>query len=80
MIELLRLIVKDYGWIHGTIGLVGNCAFFIGSIFFLPDFEAWKTAGVWLFIGGSLLMLVGAAGDLAVKFFDSSERRSPPAS
>ncbi|MXO65871.1 YrhK family protein [Altericroceibacterium endophyticum] len=74
MKETLSVIVKDYGWIHGGIGVLGNLTFFIGSIFFLPRFEAHLTLGVWLFIAGSLLMMVGAAGDLVVKILDSKDQ------
>lgn len=73
--QLLRLIVQDYGWIHTGIGFVGNLTFFIGSIFFLPAFEPLQTLGVWLFISGSLLMLIGSAGEFAVKVYDAREDR-----
>ena len=52
--------MKDYEWIHICLGLFGNLLFFVGSIFFL--WESWKTVGVWLFIIGSFLMLVGSIG------------------
>ncbi|MBB3034113.1 YrhK family protein [Alteriqipengyuania lutimaris] len=69
----LRLIVKDFGWIHNSLGLLGNVLFFVGSILFLPAFESHQTLGVWLFIMGSFLMLVGALGELGVKIVDSRE-------
>ncbi len=31
--------------------------------------------GVWLFIIGSLLMMMGAIGDIFVKVYESEERR-----
>lgn len=71
----LRTLVQDYGYIHTGISVIGNMTFFIGSIFFLPALEAFKTLGVWLFIIGSFLMLVGALGDLAVKIYDAREDR-----
>lgn len=69
----LRLIVKDFGWIHTSLGLLGNVLFFVGSILFLPAFEAYKTIGVWLFIIGSFLMLIGALGELGVKIVDDRQ-------
>ena len=74
MSDTLRVIVKDYGWIHTSIGLVGNVLFVIGSVFFLPSFSSVETLGVWLFIIGSFLMMIGAAGELGVKIFDKRDR------
>ncbi|AKH42209.1 hypothetical protein FHS61_003026 [Altererythrobacter atlanticus] len=70
MAHPIRILLQEYGWIHGGIGLTGNLAFFVGSILFLPHFEEYKTTGVWLFIAGSFLMLLGAIGDLAAKQLD----------
>ena len=64
---MLRTLLRDYEWIHLGLGLSGNVMFFVGSIFFLPTYEHLQTTGVWLFIFGSFLMLVGAAGNLAKK-------------
>ncbi|MBZ6379344.1 hypothetical protein B5C34_08265 [Pacificimonas flava] len=66
MRNLLKTVVEDYGWIHTGLGLLGNVMFFVGSILFLPQFEQWKTTGIWLFIVGSFLMLVGALGEFVV--------------
>jgi len=66
MSNIVKTIVHDYGWIHLSLGLSGNLAFFVGSILFLPRYEAYKTLGVWLFIVGSFFMLIGAAGRLLV--------------
>ncbi len=72
----IKIIVRDYSWIHLSLGLTGNTLFFLGSVFFLPLFEhvarpewldmKWQTFAVWLFIVGSFLMLVGALGNLLV--------------
>lgn len=62
---MLRTLLRDYEWIHLGLGLTGNLMFFVGSVLFLPAFEPWKTLGVWLFVVGSLLMLVGSAGNFA---------------
>lgn len=69
MSSAIRTLVRDYGWIHTGIGTFGNLTFFVGSILFLPTFEQWKTTGVWLFIIGAFLMLIGSIGDLLVKYW-----------
>lgn len=56
--------LRKFPWAHLGLGILGNTAFFVGSIFFL--YEDLKTAGVWLFIVGSLGMLVGSLGQLLV--------------
>ena len=75
MKSLIKTIVQDYGWIHTAIGAIGNFIFFIGSIFFLPNFHSMLVLGVWLFIIGSLLMMMGAIGEIFVKIYDAEERR-----
>ena len=74
MNNVIRMVVQDYGWIHLSLGLIGNITFFVGSILFLPQFEEYKTIAVWLFIFGSLLMLLGAAGRLLVDLAERSEK------
>ena len=69
----LRLIVKDFGWVHTSLGLLGNVMFFVGSVFFLPSFSSVQTLGVWLFIIGSFLMMIGALGELGVKIVERRE-------
>lgn len=70
----LKIFLRDYGWIHLGLGLIGNGTFFIGSILFLPSLEPYKTLGVWLFILGSFLMLVGSVGRFLVDLFKREER------
>ena len=62
----IRAYVKDNPWIHTVIGLFGNASFFVGSVFFL--FESLQRAGVWLFIAGSLGMLVDSLGNAVARF------------
>jgi hypothetical protein len=76
MKRLIKTLVQDYGWIHTAIGAIGNFIFFVGSIFFLPSEHSMLTAGVWLFIIGSLLMMFGAIGEIFVKIYDAEERRA----
>lgn len=66
MHEVLKVIVNKYGWIHLSLGLLGNVAFLIGSFLFLPAMGPHKVAGVWFFITGSFLMLIGSTGRLLV--------------
>jgi len=75
MNDMLRMIVHEYGWIHRGIGLFGNLAFVVGSVLFLPAFEPWKVAGVWLFIIGAALMFVGALGQFLVNRFERDDDR-----
>jgi len=63
---------KDFEWIHVTLGILGNLTFFVGSIFFF--YESLKTPGIWLFVIGSLLMLIGAIGDGLVKYVNRRQR------
>lgn len=63
---LIGTLVRDYRWIHVTLGIIGNTAFFIGSIFFL--YKSMETPAVWLFIVGSFGMLIGSIGEAIVNF------------
>ncbi|TWT90366.1 hypothetical protein Mal64_07550 [Pseudobythopirellula maris] len=51
--------LRRYAWAFVVVGLAGNAMFFVGSICFLS--ERSQTAGVWMFILGSGLMLVSSA-------------------
>lgn len=56
----IMAVVDNYEWLHTSLGLAGNLAFLVGSVFFLD--EDLKTAGVWLFIVGAAGMLLGSIG------------------
>lgn len=75
MTNLLKTLVHDFGWIHLSLGLLGNALFLIGSVLFLPVFEEQQTIGVWLFITGSFLMLIGAVGRLLVELLELPDTR-----
>jgi hypothetical protein len=62
----LRTIVKEYQWIHLVLGIMGNITFLIGSILFLS--ESLQHAGTWMFIVGSIGMLIGNLGSALVKY------------
>ena len=70
MSRLASTVVHEYGWIHTGLGLFGNINFLAGSVLFLPQFEQWKTLGVWLFIVGAAFMMFGAIGDFLVKVYE----------
>ena len=70
----IKTLVQEFGWVHTGIGLIGNATFLAGSVLFLPAFEPWKTFGVWLFIVGAGLMLVGSLGELMVKVYAARAR------
>ncbi|MGD8568416.1 MAG: YrhK family protein [Gammaproteobacteria bacterium] len=73
MRNAIKVLVQDYGWIHLSLGLLGNMTFFVGSVMFLPRFEQYKIAGIWLFIVGSFLMLLGSIGRLLVDVWEEEE-------
>jgi|TARA_R100000049_G_scaffold5302_1_gene15179 hypothetical protein len=50
--------------------------FFVGSVFFLLAFDSYQTLGVWLFIIGSFLMMIGALGELGVKVIERRDRHA----
>ena len=65
-IRWLQVFVRDYQWIHIGLGLIGNLAFVVGSVFFL--WPSTKQLALWLFIAGSCGMLVGSIGSAIVKY------------
>ncbi|HKK31546.1 MAG TPA: YrhK family protein [Alphaproteobacteria bacterium] len=65
----IRILVRDYGWVHLSLGLFGNIAFFVGSVLFLPRFEPIQTIGVWLFIVGAFFMAIGSLGRLLLSLW-----------
>jgi len=72
---MLKTIIHDYPQIHLGLGLVGNLLFFVGSILFFPRFEAWQTAGVWMFVIGSAGMLIGSIGKAFTDIETARQRR-----
>ena len=61
----LRELVREYEWIHLTLGMLGNLFFFVDSVLFL--FETVKVLDVWAFVVGSLLMLVRSVGNVLAR-------------
>ena len=62
----LRALAHRFEAVHMLLGLFGNTAFFVGSIFFF--WKSWETAGVWLFVFGSAGMLIGSVGAALVRW------------
>jgi membrane-bound ClpP family serine protease len=65
--DVLRDFFDEYQWIHLTLGLVGNTLFILGSVLFLFEGQL-RVFGVWAFVVGSFLMLVGSLGEALVKY------------
>lgn len=47
-----------------VIGILASLSFFFGSTLFLPNFAAYATVGVWLFMIGSALLFIDCSGIL----------------
>ncbi|MEQ3725681.1 YrhK family protein [Alcanivorax sp.] len=71
---ITRALIHQYQWFHVTLGLIGNGTFVVGSVFFL--WESWQRAGTWLFIIGSVGMLIGSIGS-AIVTYERSKGRDP---
>ncbi|ELZ33521.1 hypothetical protein C474_05555 [Halogeometricum pallidum JCM 14848] len=63
--DALQTLFQEYEWVHLSLGLLGNVLFFVGSVFFL--YEPLKRLGIYAFIVGSFLMLVGSLGQAVVR-------------
>lgn len=63
---VLQDLFQECEWVHLALGLLGNVLFFGGSVLFLFEGQA-QTYGVWAFVIGSFLMLVGSIGEAVVK-------------
>ncbi|WP_256975087.1 YrhK family protein [Streptomyces sp. CS159] len=55
--RLERYLLQDFPFLHLVIGGFDNTAFLVGSVFFL--FPSLERIALWLFVIGSLGMLVG---------------------
>lgn len=53
--------------------MLGHIQFFAGSVLFLEQFHAYKPIGVWLFISGAFMMLIGNLGSAIVKLYDRKD-------
>jgi hypothetical protein len=67
-----RKLIRDYRWIHLGLGLIGNTAFVIGSVFL---FWSWaELPSIWLFVAGSSGMWIGSVGECIVKYEEAREK------
>lgn len=57
--------LRDFPWVHLGLGLFGNTLFFVGSVMFF--WSSVKTLAIWLFVVGSLGMLLGSIGQVLVR-------------
>ena len=58
-------VLREFPWIHLGLGLFGNTLFVVGSVMFF--WSSVKTLAIWLFVFGSLGMLIGSVGELLVR-------------
>jgi hypothetical protein len=73
MLEPLRSFIREYEWVHTSVGLLGNLLFFVASTKFLQ--ESTRVAGTWMFIVGSAFMLLGSVGNALVTLNNSDRTR-----
>ena len=65
----LKVLVQDFSYIHIGLGLLGNTVFVAGAVFFLSEGLP-QEVGSWLFLTGSIGMLLGSIGSALVKFWE----------
>lgn len=58
-------VLREFPWVHLGLGLFGNTLFVVGSVLFF--WASVKTLAIWMFIFGSLGMLLGSIGELLVR-------------
>jgi hypothetical protein len=61
----LGAVLRDFPWVHLGLGLGGNVLFFVGSVLFF--WRTTMTVAIWIFVFGSLGMLIGSVGQLLVR-------------
>lgn len=57
--------LREFPWVHLGLGLAGNSLFVAGSVMFF--WSSVKTLAIWLFVFGSLGMLLGSVGELLIR-------------
>jgi hypothetical protein len=70
----LRRLVYAFPWFHRWVGAFGNTLFFVGSVFFL--FADLLTLGTWLFILGSLGMMIDSFAEKLRKYEEELRGRT----
>jgi len=72
---MMRTLVQEYEHIHTTVGIVGNLLFVMGSVLFFKAFDQYYTLAVWMFVVGSVSMLIGALGSGLRQFYKRREEK-----
>ncbi len=62
--KTLRISRFNWELFNAILYLIGGITFIIGSVFFLPKYEALLDVGAWIFFGGSIVYLVVTGQDL----------------
>jgi len=71
----LRVFLRDYEWVHVSLGLLGNVIFLAGSILFLqPDRQHVAT---WFFVAGATGMLINSIGSALIAYQRRVRGRPP---
>lgn len=75
-IRYIRRYAHDVPWVHMGVGLFGNFAFVIGSLFFLSP--TLTRVGTWLFVVASWGMLLGVIGEIFARYEAKQRAKDPP--
>lgn len=54
-------VLREFPWLHLGVGLFGSAMFVVGSVLFFS--KSVMTLAIWMFVIGSLGMLLGSAGE-----------------
>jgi uncharacterized membrane protein YdcZ (DUF606 family) len=72
-LKAVRGVAYEYPWFHRWMGLIGNVAFVVGSVFFL--YARLEVTGTWIFILASSGMMIDSIGEKMVRR-ESDRRRA----
>ncbi len=75
-IRHIRRFTHDIPWVHMGVGLFGNAAFVVGSLFFLSP--TLTRIGTWLFVVASWGMLIGVIGEVLARYEAKQRAKVPP--
>lgn len=75
-IRHIRRYAHEIPWVHMGVGLFGNLAFVVGSLFFLVP--SLTRAGTWLFVVASWGMLIGVIGEVLARYEAKQRAKDPP--
>ena len=69
--RVLAALIRDYEWVHLSLGLFGNVCFFAGSVLF---FLSKQDLASWFFVFGAAGMLIGSIGSAMVRWHEHRRR------